>query len=292
MRMVLAPAAIMFSIAVTWPALSPSLLPAALSSLAPSFLGLGIGTFLHLDEEGLVSVLVIRPITGSAPGPQGSGDGSGNQAQTDRGVVERCDMRVSSCERWMTEQTGNRTRSGRPAFSPPAVQASVANRQRLNQHDLISAFLINLRRACDDRHRGPGGHRGPQPWETHDSTNRDPGEALMDCIAQADGTLLPVMGAARSTSARRRRLQGAAGRLLAPFSTDAFGQQLKALRLADGVRRSARQPAADLARGRDAGAGQPSYGFYREGIADRDYGPRRRSCDRCSPAPGVLHTGR
>jgi hypothetical protein len=52
-RMVLAPAAIMFSMAVTWPALSPSVLPAAESSLAPSFFASAVGALLHLHEEGV-----------------------------------------------------------------------------------------------------------------------------------------------------------------------------------------------------------------------------------------------
>ena len=51
--MPLAPALIMFSIAVTWPSLSPSLAPAPVSSLAPSFGGLGLRAFLHLHEEGV-----------------------------------------------------------------------------------------------------------------------------------------------------------------------------------------------------------------------------------------------
>jgi hypothetical protein len=65
-RMVLAPAATMFSIAVTWPALSPSVLPAAVISLAPSFLASAWAPSFIFTKKGLVSVLVIRPITGSA----------------------------------------------------------------------------------------------------------------------------------------------------------------------------------------------------------------------------------
>ncbi|MDT4879126.1 hypothetical protein FQZ97_1147700 [compost metagenome] len=65
-RMVLAPAAIMFSIAVTWPALSPSVLPAADSSLAPSLVASAVAPSFIFTKKGLDSVLVIRPITGSA----------------------------------------------------------------------------------------------------------------------------------------------------------------------------------------------------------------------------------
>src|SRR5687768_12427080 len=63
-RMVLAPAAIMFSMAVTWPALSPSALPAALSSLAPRVVASFCAPSFIFTKKGLVSVLVMRPITG------------------------------------------------------------------------------------------------------------------------------------------------------------------------------------------------------------------------------------
>ena len=62
--MVLAPPAIMFSMAVTWPALSPSCLPAALSSLAPWAVAAACAPSFILTKNGLVSVLVMRPITG------------------------------------------------------------------------------------------------------------------------------------------------------------------------------------------------------------------------------------
>ena len=62
-RMVLAPAAIMFSIAVTWPALSPSILPAPDSSLAPLALAAASAPSFIFTKKGLVSVLVIKPIT-------------------------------------------------------------------------------------------------------------------------------------------------------------------------------------------------------------------------------------
>jgi hypothetical protein len=64
-RIVLAPAAIMFSIAVTWPALSPSALPAPDISFAPFALAAAAAPSFILTKNGLVSVLVIRPITGS-----------------------------------------------------------------------------------------------------------------------------------------------------------------------------------------------------------------------------------
>ena len=63
-RVVLAPAAIMFSMAVTWPALSPSALPAALSSFTPLAVAAACAPSFIFTKKGLVSVFVIRPITG------------------------------------------------------------------------------------------------------------------------------------------------------------------------------------------------------------------------------------
>src|SRR5262245_17133347 len=74
MRIVLAPAAIMFSIAVTWPALSPSALPAPLSSLAPFSLAFCCAPSFIFTKKGLVSVLVMRPITGASAARAGKAD--------------------------------------------------------------------------------------------------------------------------------------------------------------------------------------------------------------------------
>src|SRR3979411_1115491 len=68
-RMPLAPAVTIFSIAVTWLALSPSNLPAAVIRLAPlAVASLSAPSFI-LTKNGLVSVLVISPtVTGPAAG--------------------------------------------------------------------------------------------------------------------------------------------------------------------------------------------------------------------------------
>ncbi len=118
------------------------------------------------------------------------------------------------------------------------------------------------------------------------------GEALMDCIMQDDGSLLPLMGGSPFNLARAAALQGGRVGYLSPFSTDSFGQQLKALCLADGVQAlspdSAHPTSLAVVTLRE---GQPSYGFYREGIADRDY--RADEVLRLLQAlpAGVLHTG-
>ena len=60
-RIPLTPALTMFSMIVTWVSLSPSKAPAPVNKVAP-FVSSRLRAFFHLDEEGLVSVLVIRPI--------------------------------------------------------------------------------------------------------------------------------------------------------------------------------------------------------------------------------------
>ena len=119
------------------------------------------------------------------------------------------------------------------------------------------------------------------------------GEALMDCIAQPDGRLLPCMGGSPFNLARAAALQGAKVAYLNPLSSDLFGQGLARLMQKDGVQLpggTSRLPTSLAVV--QVTNGQPSYGFYREGIADRDY-----SVDgivgllRQQKTPGILHTG-
>jgi fructokinase len=118
------------------------------------------------------------------------------------------------------------------------------------------------------------------------------GESLMDCIAQPDGTLKPLMGGSPYNMARAAALRGAQVAYLNPLSTDRFGDQLAAQLQRDGVailHQRSRLPTSlavvQLANG------QPSYGFYREGIADRDYSVQAIGAQLKTVAPGVLHTG-
>ena len=118
------------------------------------------------------------------------------------------------------------------------------------------------------------------------------GEALMDCIAQPDGQLRPLMGGSPYNLARAAALRGASVTYLNPLSTDNFGQQLRAQLQADGVQLHA-QPSHKptslaVVQVKD---GQPSYGFYREGIADRDYSADSVLAQLQSTTPGILHTG-
>lgn len=118
------------------------------------------------------------------------------------------------------------------------------------------------------------------------------GEALMDCIAQPDGQLRPLMGGSPYNLARAAALRGASVTYLNPLSTDNFGQQLRSQLVADGVQllaQPSRHPTSlAVVQVKD---GQPSYGFYREGIADRDYSVESVLAQLKNAAPGIVHTG-
>ena len=94
----------------------------------------------------------------------------------------------------------------------------------------------------------------------------------MDCVAQPDGSLRPFLGGSPFNMARAAALRGAPVGYLNPLSTDRFGLQMRAQLEHDGVQllQAASRLPSSLAVVQ-LNAGQPSYGFYREGIADRDY---------------------
>jgi fructokinase len=118
------------------------------------------------------------------------------------------------------------------------------------------------------------------------------GEALMDCIAQPDGTLKPLIGGSPYNLARAAALRGADVSFVNPLSTDNFGDQMRAQLANDGVKPllpATRLPTSlAVVQIKD---GQPSYGFYREGIADRDYTVDQILTVLEGARPGVLHTG-
>ena len=118
------------------------------------------------------------------------------------------------------------------------------------------------------------------------------GEALMDCVALPDGSLRPLMGGSPFTLARAAARRGAQVSFVNPFSSDRFGDQMRAQLAEDGVQTllpPSRLPTS-LAVVQIAN-GQPSYGFYREGIADRDYTVDQVLARLKTQPPGVLHTG-
>ena len=118
------------------------------------------------------------------------------------------------------------------------------------------------------------------------------GEALMDCIAQPDGQLLPLMGGSPYNLARAVARLGVPTAYLPPFSQDTFGQQLKLQAVADQVQPlGPDSPCPTSLAVVTLTNGQPSYGFYREGVADRDSDAGSLLQRLSLLPPGVLHTG-
>lgn len=118
------------------------------------------------------------------------------------------------------------------------------------------------------------------------------GEALMDCVAQADGSLMPLLGGSPYNLACAAAQQGAEVGFINPFSNDTFGQALVNRLNETGA--TALMPASRLPTSLavvHVANGQPSYGFYREGIADRDYSVADVVALLEKHKPGVLHTG-
>lgn len=118
------------------------------------------------------------------------------------------------------------------------------------------------------------------------------GEALMDCVAQPDGTLRPFMGGSPFNLARAAALRGAQVGYVNPLSTDQFGLRMRERLEQDGV--LPLSPPTSLPTSLavvQIDNGQPSYGFYRKGIADRDYSVDAVLRRLQTQTAGVLHTG-
>jgi len=118
------------------------------------------------------------------------------------------------------------------------------------------------------------------------------GEALMDCVAQPDGRLQPLLGGSPFNLARAVALQGVDVGYMSPLSSDVFGQQLSAALAASGAQAlspvSRKPTSLAVVNLQD---GQPSYGFYRDGVADRDYNADDIVRLLKQHPAGVLHTG-
>ena len=118
------------------------------------------------------------------------------------------------------------------------------------------------------------------------------GEALMDCVAQEDGSLQPLLGGSPFNVACAVALQGVDVGYLSPFSTDVFGQQLAAKLAQSGAKAlSPTSPKPTSLAVVQLTNGQPSYGFYRDGVADRDYQVADVVALLEASPPGVLHSG-
>lgn len=118
------------------------------------------------------------------------------------------------------------------------------------------------------------------------------GEALMDCVAQDDGSLRPLIGGSPFNLACAVALQDVDVGYLSPFSNDVFGQALATRLVQTGAKalgKTSRKPTSLAVV--NLQNGQPSYGFYREGIADRDYLVEDIVTQLKKHPPGVLHTG-
>ena len=98
------------------------------------------------------------------------------------------------------------------------------------------------------------------------------GEALVDLVEQADGSLLPCAGGSVFNFTRALAAQGVATGYLNPLSRDGFGRLLADTLVRSGVTLAAPEPVAEptsLAVVSVDEAGQPAYSFHREGVADR-----------------------
>ena len=98
------------------------------------------------------------------------------------------------------------------------------------------------------------------------------GEALMDMIFQPDGSLVPHDGGAVYNLARALGLAGVDTMYLNPLSGDTFGQGLRRALEKAGVYMAPGAPVAQPTSLAVVGVdeqGKASYGFYREGVADR-----------------------
>ena len=114
----------------------------------------------------------------------------------------------------------------------------------------------------------------------------------MDCVAQADGSLRPLIGGSPFNLACAVALQQVDVGYLNPFSTDVFGQQLAARLATTGAKALSKPtPKPTSLAVVNIENGQPSYGFYRDGIADRDYNAEDIVSMLKKHEPGVLHTG-
>lgn len=99
------------------------------------------------------------------------------------------------------------------------------------------------------------------------------GEALVDFIVQDDGSYVPHLGGSPYNLAIGLARQDVPVTYLSPLSGDVFGEQLRNELLEEGVilpfeRRSPKP--TSLAMVTVDALGIPAYGFYRDGVADKD----------------------
>lgn len=121
----------------------------------------------------------------------------------------------------------------------------------------------------------------------------------MDCIAQAvtaqnpEPSFIAYQGGSPYNVARAMARQGGVVTFANPISTDEMGARLKQALLEDGVTLGMEQNALPTSLAMVSFVdGQPSYQFYREGVADRAFTLEQALTLLASfSKPGVLHTG-
>src|SRR6218665_61309 len=141
-RMVLAPAATRFSSAVTWPALSPSALPAVATSLAPSFFASATAPSFMVTKKGLVWVLVIRPITGTSAARARAQTMAPDRARAERTTAgRRCSMLVSFSSGFAGGIPARAEPvAGRQAPLPGGCDRTIGAGDLINQVGLVMVF--------------------------------------------------------------------------------------------------------------------------------------------------------
>lgn len=107
------------------------------------------------------------------------------------------------------------------------------------------------------------------------------GETLADLVFQPDGLIAPKLGGSPYNFATALARLGRSTCYLNPLSTDYFGQEFAKQMKENGVitKASCVQLPTSLALVRIAADGQPSYSFYRDGMADRAKSPSQILAD-------------
>ena len=143
--MTFAPCVVMFSSAVTWLALSVSVLPEAVSSLTLSFLACACAPSFIFTKNGFVSVLVMRPMVTSlflselppaaAPAVIAAAGHDTDTERRDR--RERGDLRRRA-----------RSRFDLPSSEPSSswlILASLNTRQRFQRFGTVPASIVAVK---------------------------------------------------------------------------------------------------------------------------------------------------
>ena len=127
---------------------------------------------------------------------------------------------------------------------------------------------------------------------THPFTLLVLGEALIDLVQQADGAYTPFLGGSPYNLCCAAALQGVTVGYLNPLSTDSFGQLLHAQLIKSGAQAFSHSSLSPTSLSIvTIQNGEPSYGFYREGVADRGYNVNEVIRILESHPVGVLHSG-